>query len=181
MANRLASVWLGQCAAAGSAHFQLAKVIEPRRYPARALTRFARRRGRTRLPPRARASPCFAQPLRGTRPTGPSQWASHARAAASLVPRTKPIQSVGEKEVAHLGNTSALLDGMGSVLPSIKKCIVHLGQNCGNHAMRLQSRSFVLYFTSRSSARLPSQMIDRGRRLIAVANAAWAWICLTQN
>ena len=51
MANRLASVWLGQCAAAGSAHFQLAKVIEPRRYPARALTRFARRRGRTRLLP----------------------------------------------------------------------------------------------------------------------------------
>jgi hypothetical protein len=51
MANRLVSVWLGQCAAAGNAHFQLAKVIEPRRYPARALTRFARRRGRTRLLP----------------------------------------------------------------------------------------------------------------------------------
>jgi hypothetical protein len=49
--NRLASVWLGQRAAAGNAHFQLAKVIEPRRYPARALTRFARRRGRTRLLP----------------------------------------------------------------------------------------------------------------------------------
>jgi hypothetical protein len=51
MANRLASVWLGQRAAAGNAHFQLAKVIEPRRYVARALTRFARRRGRTRLLP----------------------------------------------------------------------------------------------------------------------------------
>ena len=51
MANRLASVGLGQCAAARNAHFQLAKVIEPRRYPARALTRFARRRGRTRLLP----------------------------------------------------------------------------------------------------------------------------------
>jgi hypothetical protein len=51
MANRLVSVWLGQCAAAGNAHFQLAKVIEPRRYPARALTRFARRRGRTQLLP----------------------------------------------------------------------------------------------------------------------------------
>jgi hypothetical protein len=28
--------------------------------------------------PRARASPCFAQPLRGTRPNGLSQWAWHA-------------------------------------------------------------------------------------------------------
>jgi hypothetical protein len=45
------SVWLGQCAAAGNAHFRLAKVVEPRRYPARSLTRFARRRGPTRLLP----------------------------------------------------------------------------------------------------------------------------------
>jgi hypothetical protein len=45
------SVWLGQCAAAGNAHLQLAKVVEPRRYPARSLTRLARRRGPTRLLP----------------------------------------------------------------------------------------------------------------------------------
>ena len=42
--------WLGRRTAAANAHLQLAKVIEPRRYPARALTGFARRRGRTGLP-----------------------------------------------------------------------------------------------------------------------------------
>ena len=41
--------WLGRRTAAANAHLQLAKVIEPRRYPAGALTGFARRRGRTGL------------------------------------------------------------------------------------------------------------------------------------
>jgi hypothetical protein len=62
------SVWLGQCAAAGNAHFRLAKVVEPRRYPARSLTRFVGE-GPRGCCPRSRLTE-----FRATTARNPSHW-----------------------------------------------------------------------------------------------------------